>query len=92
MFYSIYIQCFSLFEEAPPEIPAGRTEKTEADKKNKMPGESYITGSGGIQTNQKGRRGAFIVKLTVGFPKVEAMIVQPDGVRLDTGDTHSNTH
>lgn len=51
------------------------------DWKERTPGELYITGSDGTQTNQKGRRGLLLCS-----PKRE-MVLQPDGVRLDTGDT-----
>lgn len=48
----------ALFEKTPSDVPAGGgTEKTEAEKEKKLPGESYITGSVSSQTNQKGRRG-----------------------------------
>lgn len=80
-----------MFEEAPPEIPAGGTEKTEADKKKNARRVLYNR-LRWYPNKSKRQKGAFIVKLTVGFPKVGAMIVQPDGVRLDTGDTRRNTH
>lgn len=54
--------------------------------KERMPGELYITGSGGIQTNQKGRRGLLPWSWQLCSLKWE-MMLQPDGVRLDTRDT-----
>lgn len=91
MCYSLYIQYCSLFEKAPSEIPAGGTEKTELKREENARRDLYNR-LRWYPNKSKRQKGAFIVKLTVGFPKVGAMIVQPDGIRLDTGDTHRNTH
>ncbi len=57
--------------------------------KERTPGELYITGSDGIQTNQKGRRGLLLWSWQLCSLKWE-MMLQPDGVRLDTGDTQTH--
>ena len=83
--YSLYIQHCSLFEETPSENTC-RREWKDRGWKERTPGELYITGSGGIQTNQKGRRGLLLWSWQLCSLKW-VMVLQPDGVRLDTGDT-----
>lgn len=69
--YSLYVRHCSLVWGASFRNTGRREWKDREAEKKRTPGELYITGSDGIQTNQKGRRGLLLWSLTVVFPKVE---------------------
>lgn len=81
--YSLYIQHCTLFEEAPSQIPAGGTER---QRRRKNARRALYNGLRCIQTNQKGKGGLLLWSWQLCSLKW-GMMLQPDGVRLDTGDT-----